>query len=91
MLLSNVDGTFQVTATFSCGSFKRDMARVQCLSLWNKACFIILDADNTATADDNTEDSDSKLKPSLLLCEILQIISMTGSQSKAWNKKKRNK
>jgi len=67
MLLRNVDGTFQVTASFSCGSFKCDMARVQCLSVWNKAYFIILDADNIATADDNTEDSDSTLKRSLLL------------------------
>jgi len=77
MLLRNVDGTFQVTASFSCGSFKRDMARVQCLSLWNKAYFIILDADNTATAYDNTEDSHSTLKRSLLLYEILQMISDT--------------
>jgi hypothetical protein len=84
MLLRNVDGTFQVTASFFCGSFKRDMARVQCLSLWNKAYFIILEANNTATADSNTDDSDRTLKRSLLLYEILQMISATRSQRKLW-------
>jgi hypothetical protein len=55
MLLKNSNGTSQAIASFFCGSFRRDMARVQSISLWNKQYFIILDADNTATAD-NAED-----------------------------------